>query len=83
MNRDVYPDEYYREKYPSDDLKPIHRALVRLVLERCGSRSSLLEIGCARGVLLAEFEPFFEELVGLDVSEYARRIYATCKRRSN
>lgn len=71
MSGDLYSQEYYEGKQPRGVLSLSNKALIRLILQRCDSRSSLLEMGCAKGAFLAALEPFFEELVGIDVSDYA------------
>jgi len=71
VDKDAYSQEYYEGKQPRGVLSLSNKALIRLILRYCNNRPSLLEIGCAKGAFLAALEPFFDELVGIDVSDYA------------
>lgn len=71
MTDDCYTQSYFDGKQPRGILSPIHRALISVILQRCNDRSSILEMGCAKGALLASLEAHFDELVGVDVSPYA------------
>lgn len=71
MSENIYNQEYYEGNQPRGILSLSNKALISLILRCCSNRYSLLEIGCAKGAFLAALEPFFDELIGIDISDYA------------
>ena|SRR3989344_1087590 len=68
--------EYYNKEYFDGGIKRGGISLVNeyfadFLLKNSKNRKRILEIGCAKGNFIRIIEPYFENIVGIDISKFA------------
>jgi len=71
MSYMLYNEDYYENHMKRGKLTLSNKALIKLILKESACKQNLLEIGCAKGEVLRCLEPHFDNLTGVDISEYA------------